>query len=151
MIEQHFFGILDDLGFAVEYHDLSGKERLGECVPAKKLVRLHDNLTDRELPYVLGHETWHAINEDEPTMFGFFDERMERQADEWSAMSCIDLAHFCELEGQFSGHIPTIAFHLNVPKEAVAVYISMLSRIGDELFLGAKMGAGQWAKKIEVA
>ncbi|WP_053385712.1 ImmA/IrrE family metallo-endopeptidase [Leucobacter japonicus] len=151
MIEQRFFEILEELSFAVEYDDLSSTGRLGECIPANKLIRLHHDLSHRELPYVLGHETWHAINEDEPTMFGYFDERMERQADEWSAMHCIDLAHFCELESQFSGHIPTIAFHLNVPKEAVDVYVRLLSRIGDELFLGARMGTGQWLRKIAVA
>lgn len=148
MIEQHFFEILDELGYGVEYADLSKSSRLGECIPSERLVRLHNDLTDRELPYVLGHETWHAINGDEPTMFGFFDERMERRADEWSALQCIDLSHFCELEGLYSSHIPTIAYHLGVPQEAVRVYIGMLSRIGDELFVGPKMGAGQWHDKV---
>lgn len=150
-MNQVFFDILDTLGYTTEYADLSGYDRLGECVPAKKLVRLHDDLTDREHPYVLGHETWHAINDDVPTMFGHFDARMERRADEWSASMCIDIELFREFEEQFSGHIPTIAFHLGVPDEAVEVYTSMLLRLGDNLFVGSKMGAGQWRMKIEVA
>ena len=151
MIANQFFALLDEMGYNVEYHDLSGKERLGECVPAKKLVRLHHDLTPRELPYVLGHETWHAINGDEPTMFGFFDDRVEREADEWSAAQCIDIDMFRELEAIHSGHVPTMAFHLGVPKEAVQVFISMLLRVGNDLYLAPKMGAGQWARKVEVA
>lgn len=151
MLNQQFYEVLDNLGYTVEYADLSGRDRLGECIPAKKLVRLHHDLTEREHPFVLGHETWHAINGDEPTMFGCFDARMERRADEWSASRCIDMNRFRELEEQFSGHVPTIAFHLGVPDEAVNVYTSMLLRLGDNLFMGSKMGAGQWRMKIEVA
>lgn len=147
-MNQVFFDILDSLGYTTEYTDLSDCDRLGECMPAKKLVRLHDDLTDREHPFILGHETWHAINGDVPTTFGFFDDRMERRADEWSASMCIELDAFREFEHQYSGHVPTMAFHLGVPDEAVEVLQRMLLRVGDDLFMGAKMGAGQWMMKV---
>lgn len=148
MITQQFFDTLDLLGYSIEYADLSNAERLGECDTVNKIVTLHHDLSPRELPYILGHETWHALNNDVPTMFGQFDARMERRADEWSALMCIDLDAFREYELQFSGHVPTMAFNLGVPDEAVEMLKSMLNRIGNELYMLPKMGYGQWLMKV---
>lgn len=150
MIDRMFFDMLDDLGVRVEYADLSGRARLGEYIHRRKLVRLHNDLGPREHPFVLGHETWHAINGDEPSMFPQFDEKMERRADEWAAMQLIDPARYSEVERDCIGHIPTMAFQLGVIDEALEVYISMLSRIGDTVYVQPRMGAGIWTERIEV-
>lgn len=151
MIERKFYRILDRLGYTVEYDDLSHLDRLGDCCTRRKRIRLDHTITQREIPFVLGHETRHAIKGDVPTMFGHFDARTERQADEWSASQCIPLDDFRDAEAQFSGHVPTMAFHLGVPDEAVVVLQGMLSRLGSVVYFDSKMGAGQWGARIEVA
>lgn len=148
MTASMFFDMLQDMRVTIEYVDLSDKARLGEYIHARRVVRLHHDLSPRELPYVLGHETYHALNEDVPTSSGYFDERMERRADEWSATHCIDISDFKESEVQFSGHVPTMAFHLGVPDEAILVFRQRLQRIGDDIYMSPRMGTGQWAKKM---
>ncbi len=150
MMDGMFFDMLDDLRVRVEYADLSGRSRLGEYVHSKRLVRLHHDLGPREHPFILGHETWHAINGDEPSMLPQFDEKMERQADEWSAMQLIDPETYSEVERECGGHIPTMAFQLGVIDEALEVYISMLTRIGDTVYVRPGMGFGVWTERIEV-
>lgn len=148
MHDQFFFDILDHLNFEVEYADLSHKGRLGECLPARKLVRLDSGMTPREHLFVLGHETCHAVNNDVPSIFGFFNDRMERRADEWSASMCIDIHDYRDLEAQFSGHTATMAFHLGVPTEAVTVFRGMLTRVDSDIYMNSRMGSGQWDKKV---
>lgn len=146
-----FFDILDELGFSVEYHDLEHLGIDGDCHQGKKLVRLQSGMTRRLHTWKLGHETAHAVFGDVPSMFGPANAKMERRADEWAALRLIRLDNFRESEAIRGGHVASIAHDLDVISDTVEVYQRMLTRIGDTVYMNARLGHGNWAAKFEVA
>ena len=146
--DQRFFEIIQAHGVRVEYTDLGKRGRYGEYWLGRRLVNLQLGMAPRLHSFVLAHETFHVINGDTPSMFEWFDAKMERRADEWAATQLIDPDHYREVEHQREGHVPSMAHDLGVISDTVETFQRMLTRIGDTVYLNAKHGVGQWDQRI---
>jgi len=145
-----FFDMLERANVRIEYGGLSNPDRLGEYAHSHQLVRLVEDLAPRELPLVLGHETGHVVLDHVPSMFGHFDARMERDADEWAVSHLFTHNDYRDAEHAADGHLPTIAYFLGTVDEAIEIYQRRLLRVGDQVYFGARMGLGQWQQKFAV-
>lgn len=100
---------------------------------------------------VLAHELAHMIRGDRRTMFGYYDARDERRADEWAAYFLIDIFDYRLSEEKCGANIEAIAQELNVMDYIVEALEQSMYRVGDTIYVNSKMGAGQWARKFEAA
>lgn len=141
--------MVDTLGIAVEYADL--RTRNGEYRADLKRIRLRGGMTLRQERSVLAHEIAHAVFEDVPSKFGPVNAKQERRADEWAALRLITPDDYQAAEEHWDGHASAIAYDLGVTTNLVGAYRRVLARIGDTVYVDARMGAGQWAHKLEVA
>lgn len=98
---------------------------------------------------VLAHELAHMIRGDRRTMFGYYDDRDERRADEWAAHFLIDMDDYSLAESRCGTNIEAIAQELEVMDYIVDAYERTLHRIGDYIYVNAKLGHA--AAKYEVA
>lgn len=141
---------LDALGVTVRYADLPD-DRDGEYIHRSRVIRLRRGMTARLHRSVLAHECAHAVFEDAPSMFGPVTAKQERRADEWAALRLISPEEYRHAEALCHGHIGAMAVELNVIVDLVEAYQRILTRIGDTVYVDAKMGAGQWEHRTEVA
>lgn len=100
---------------------------------------------------VLAHEIAHHILGHRPTEFGPVRSRQEREANEWAARHLINHEAYIEVEKLRDGHLGSMAFDLDVAPELVMFYRGMLQRLGNATYVKARMGAGQWEIRAEVA
>lgn len=119
--------------------------------PDDNHVELRPGMRGRVLRSVLGHEIGHHVLGHRPTDFGPIRKRQEHQANAWAALQLIEPAAYAESEHLRSGHVPSIAFDLNVSDELVVVYRASLLRTERATYVHPRMGAGQWTHKIEFA
>lgn len=136
----------DELGVTIEYAPLRGRD--GEYRHDLRRIRLKLGMTERLTRWVLAHELGHAVHGHEPNIFGQPSTRQERQASEWAALKLIDLGAYREAERLWGGHAPSMAYDLGVVTAGVQAYQRMLARLGDDVYLKPKHGAGQWAARI---
>ncbi len=148
---QDLFDLAESLGVRIEYADLSHLDRDGDCNIDERVIRLQEGMLERLERSVLCHELAHFIRGDRRTMFGVYDERDERRADEWAAHYLIAMIDFEHAELKFGNNVEAIAQELNVMDYIVEAYMRTLDRLGDYLYAFARMGDGQWAKKVAVA
>lgn len=142
--------VLEALGVRVEYSQLR-PGRDGEYIDSRKLIRLRPRMSARLHRSVLAHELAHAVFGDVPSQFGPVNAKQERRADEWAALRLIHHDDYERAEFLHSGHAGAIAHDLGVVRSIVEAYRRVLTRIGDTVYVDAKMGAGQFAHKAEVA
>lgn len=144
-------GVLMDiagaLGVIVEYAALSSRN--GEYRHDLKRIRLREGMTIRQERSVLAHEVAHAVFEDVPSKFGPVNAKQERRADEWAALRLITPDAYRSSEEEWDGHPSAIAYDLGVTTKLVSAYQRVLARIGDTVYVDARMGAGQWLEKVE--
>ena len=144
------YNMLDALGVRVEFAELPG-DRDGEYRHEERLIRIQHDLLLRRYVSTLAHECCHAVFGDTPTMFGPVNAKQERRADEWAAMRLIDPHDYRVEEARHEGHLEAMAIALHVTTDIVEAFRRVLLRIGEDVYVAAKMGAGQWAHRIGVA
>lgn len=99
---------------------------------------------------VLAHELAHAAFDDVPTRFGPVHSRQERRAEEWAALRLITVADYRHAEELHAGHVGAIAIELGVMMTIVHAFRSLLERHGDSVYVGGRIGAGQWTRRVQV-
>lgn len=147
--DDHLRELADTIGVTIEYAHL--RDRDGEYLHARKLIRLREGMAARRHRSVLAHELAHAAFGDVPSKFGPVNAKQERRADEWAALRLIHHDDYRHAEHIHDGHAGGIALELGVLASIVHAYRRLLHRIGDTTYVDAKMGAGQWAHRAEVA
>lgn len=138
-------------GVQIEYCDLRHLTRAGDCHPPTKHIRIQTGLLYSKERSVLAHELAHEFYGDEPDMFGTLPKRAEDRADEWAAHFLIAPDEYRIAEEKYGTHTEWIAQELSVLTRLVVAYERTLNRIGDHVYVGGKLGRGNWAAKFEVA
>lgn len=136
------------LGVSVEYADLTHLGISGDYHHESRAIRLQDGMVYRKHRTAFGHELGHATRGDVPSMFPHIEARQERHADEWAAHFLFDEAEYRIAEEKYGARTDWIAQELCVLERLVIAYERTLHRIGDEIYVSPKMGAGQWARKV---
>lgn len=140
--------LAEDLGLTViERRGL----KLGGYHHGSTSIRLNPDLPRRVARSVLAHEIAHHVFGDVPTVYGPARAKQERRADEWAALHLIDPHRFAEVEKIRGNHPASIAYDLDVTVELVTAFQRVLTRVGDTVYVDAKMGAGQWAHRADCA
>lgn len=96
--------------------------------PDDNTIRLTPGLSRRAARSVLAHEIGHHVHGHRPSHFGPVLRRQERAANEWAARLLITIDDYREAEKLREGHVPSIAFELDVLPELVESYQSILER-----------------------
>lgn len=139
------------LGAHVEYTDLTHLERDGDCNPDTKVIRLQEGMLPRLERCILTHECAHLIRGDRHTIFGYYNERDERHADEWAAQQLIDINEYRIAEAAYGNNTEAIAQELNVMGFIVEAYERILQRYGNTIYIRPRMGRGCWQERYEDA
>lgn len=134
-------------GVWIEYTDLRHLNRVGDCHPPTKHIRIQTGLLRRLERSTLAHELAHEYYGDVPDMFGRLPKRAEDRADEWAAHFLIDSYEYRIAEEKFADRTEWIAQELEVTNRLVVAYERTLTRIGETVYVHSKMGAGQWARR----
>lgn len=144
--------LIDDYASSIGYrftYDLPVHlERDGDTDVHERVIRIRPGMLRRRERSVKGHELAHATLGDQPTIFGYYNDRMERLADEWAARFLIVPDAFREAEEVCCGHTEAMAIHLDVMSDIVVAYRRQLARLGDTVYVRPRMGAGQWAERV---
>lgn len=119
--------------------------------PGDATIAITPGLPRRYARSILAHELGHHILGHRPTRFGPVHHRQERHANEWAAHHLISPHRYREVERLRDGHEPSMAHDLDVAPELLTVYRRMLQRIGDTVYVEARMGAGMWRHREAVA
>lgn len=149
-IDQHLADLADALGVRIEYARLPA-DRDGEYIHVRKLIRLRRGMHARHHRSVLAHELGHAAFGDMPTKFGPVHAKQERRAEEWAALRLIDVDAYRLVEQLHGGHAGAMAVDLGVMRTTVMAFRGLLTRLGESTYVDARMGAGQFAHRTEVA
>lgn len=137
------------LGAAITYTDLSHLGRDGDTDVDRRHIRLQDGMTCRLEVCTLAHEVAHLLRGDRTTMFGYFDERDERRADEWAARYLVDIDEYRHAEAMCGTNTKALANELDVVLWVVEAFERQLCRIGDHVYLNPKYGAGNFEFRFE--
>lgn len=149
-IDQYLLDLAEQAGVRIEYCALRD-DRDGEYVHARNLIRLRPGMSERRHRSVLAHELGHAAFGDVPTRFGPVHAKQERRAEEWAALRLISIDDYRHVEALRDGHAGAMALDLGVMRSTVEAFASVLQRIGDAVYVDARMGDGQWIHRVEVA
>jgi len=149
-IDEQLLDFADALGVKVDYRHLSA-DRDGQYIHAQKIIHLRPGMHARHHRSVLAHELGHAVFGDVRSKFGPVNAKQERRAEEWAALRLIDHDEYSYLEMAHEGRPAGIALDLGVMTSIVNAYQGLLQRIGDTTYVAARMGAGQWHRRVEVA
>lgn len=117
--------------------------------PDDQTIRLAPHLSRRVARSVLMHEIAHHILGHRPSIFGPVRERQEAAANRWAAQHLITSVDYADAEQRRDGHAPAMAYDLGVMTEIVETYRSMLLRTETAVYVHPRMGARQWADKVE--
>lgn len=149
-IDKHLADIADTHGITIEFAHLPA-DIDGEYIHAQKLIRLRRGMSARHHRSVLAHELGHAAFGDIPSKFGPVHAKQERRAEEWAALRLIAVDDYRRAEQIHHGHAGAMALDLGVMRSTVLAFRGMLTRLGEATYVDAKMGAGQFAHRAEVA
>lgn len=149
-IDAQLCDFAEALGVAIDIRRLPA-DRDGQYIHARKVIQLRPGMHARHHRSVLAHELAHAVFGDIPSKFGPVNAKQERRAEEWAALRLIDHDEYRHIEHAHDGRPGSIALDLGVMASIVKAYQGLLQRIGDTTYINARMGAGQWAHRIEVA
>lgn len=145
---QHLLALADELGINVtERRGIHA----GGYHHGSRTIRLDPGLPHRVARSVLAHEIAHHVFGDTPAAHGPARARQERRANEWAALRLISLDAYASAERLRDGHTASMAHDLGVTTELVDAFRALLARHGDTTYVRARMGAGQWSEKAEVA
>lgn len=144
------FELIDAAGYSVEYVALP-PDRDGETNHERKVVRIQYDLSFRPYRSTVAHEACHVAFGDEPSMFGPVNAKQERRADEWAALQLVTLDDYRHAEAQHEGNVEAMAIDLSVTTDLVEAFRNVLMRTETSVYLAPRMGAGQFAHRVEVA
>lgn len=136
-----------DMGLTVR--ERRGAHRSGYA-PNANHIDLTPGMRGRVLRGVMCHEIGHHVLGHRPTDFGLIRKRQESAANAWAAQTLITPGAYAEAEQHHGGHVTSMAIALNVPDELVVVFRSLLLRTEGAVYVDPRMGAGQFAHRIEV-
>ena len=145
----HLYAAAEALGVRIEYANLDHLGRDGDYNHATNVIRLHRGMPYRLERSVLAHELMHAIRGDRRTMFGWYDRRDERLADEGAAHMLIDMRDYQLAEEKYGTRTNWIAQELDVIEDLVIAFERTLCRIGDAVYVRPRHGLGQWDARYE--
>ena len=120
----------------------------GGYEPRTATIRLNPGLSLRATCSVLAHELAHAVLGHITTADDAVRERQERRADEWAARLLIAPAAYAAAEQARGPHPASLAFDLGVTIEIVIAYQRLLRRVGENTYVAARMGRGQWEHRL---
>lgn len=123
----------------------------GRYSDARRHIEVLDGMALPKTISAFGHELGHATFRDVPSILPHVDARQERRADAWAAHFLIDPALYAAAAAKYGRELDWIAQELGVLKRLVIAYEDTLTRVGDRVYIGARMGAGQWRACLEVA
>lgn len=132
----------------IEYADLTHLDRDGDCNIDTRTIRLQPGMLYRLERSVLAHELAHMMRGDRRTMFGYYDDKDERRADEIAAHMLITVHDYSIAESRCMTNTEAIAQELEVMDWIVEAYERTMQRIGDDIYVNPKMGVGQWSMKV---
>lgn len=144
----HLIGLADELGLTIV--EKRGNTR-GGYHDGLRQIRLNPGQSYRVNRSFLAHEIAHALFRDTPTHFGPVAAKQERRAWEWAATYLITPEDYSQAEQLRDGHAPAMAHDLGVTVELIATYRETLQRIGDTVYVRARMGAGMWDHREAIA
>lgn len=145
---QQLYDIAESLDVVIEYADLERLDRDGDYNQRTRTIRLQHGMLYRLERSVLAHELAHAVFQDEPSMFGPANARMERRADEWAAHQLISYDDYRAAEARHGHKVDAIAQDLSVIDDLVDAYQHTLHRIGNTIYVSPRMGAKQYTDRI---
>jgi hypothetical protein len=142
-----FWNLAADLGLEVREH--RGVHRSGYA-PGTNHIDITPGMRGRVLRGVGFHEIAHHVLGHRPTDLGLLRKRQEAAANIWAAQQLITPQAYAESEHRREGHVTGMAIDLDVPDELVVVYRSLLLRTDAAIYVGSRMGAGQWNHRLNV-
>ena len=119
--------------------------------PGERVIRLSAGMRGRVQRSVLAHEIAHHELGHRPIPSGLERDRQESAANRWAASTLISPLEYATVERLRGGHLPSMAVDLQVSDELVVVYQQMLFRAENTVYVGPRMGLGQWDYRQEVA
>lgn len=140
--------LADDLGLTVR--ERRGAHRSG-YLPGDDHIDLRPGMRGRVLQSVMAHEIGHHVLGHRPTDFGLIRKRQELAANVWAAHTLITPEAYRDAERLRDGHGPSMAFDLNVSDELLVIFQQTLLRTDQATYVRPRMGAAQFAHRIEVA
>lgn len=144
----------DQMKVPIIRHTLHGLH--GAWVPGKRVILLNRSIPpELEIP-VLAHECDHAEHDDPAGHHPKYEARANLHA----AQRLIDVEEFDVLTTMYADY-DRICLEIGITREQFLAFRShrerhiakalRLERIGEAVYKDAKMGAGQWTMKFEVA
>lgn len=142
--------LVDQAGITIEYKRLrDGRD--GESNVDRKTIRLRPGMHARLHRCVLAHELGHHALGHGPTRFGPVHAKQERAAEEWGALRLLTLEDYRHVEEIHDGHLGAMALDLGVMRSTLEAFQAVLLRLGGTTYVHPRLGAGQYAQRIEVA
>ena len=92
-------------------------------------ISLRPGLSRREARSTLAHEVQHAIRRDMGSPFGLLNRRQELAADREAALLLVDPAEYARAEAERDGHLPSMAFDLDVIPEVLTTWQGLILRL----------------------
>ncbi|UOQ56042.1 ImmA/IrrE family metallo-endopeptidase [Leucobacter allii] len=137
------------LDVTIDYDDLTHLGRDGDYDRRTRTIRLQRGMLYRLERSVLAHELIHVIRDDEKTMFGFYDARDERIADELAGYLLFEISEYRLAEEKCGSHIEGIALELGVMGWVIEAFQRSLDRLGESVYVHGRMGVGQFVARFE--
>lgn len=125
--------------------------KIGGYHAGTRTIRLNPGMSVRVARSVLAHELAHHIFGDEPSPYGPVRAKQERRAHEWAARRLITSEAYADAERARGGHTPSMAYDLGVTVEIVEAYRRLLTRLGDTVYVGARLGSSPDVERWDVA
>lgn len=138
-------------GVRVEFRQDIDPRHPGYYCHETRTIELLDGMNRVKTRSVLAHELGHATYGHEPSILEHLNLKQERHADEWAAQFLIDPDEYRLAEEKYGTNTAWIGQELEVLERLVIAYERLLHRIGDSVYVRPRMGAKQWAMKLEVA
>lgn len=137
------------IGVTFEFADDLDPKHPGEYCDHTRHIRILAGMGVVKTISTFAHELGHAVLRHTVSMFEWLNTKHERAADEWAAHFLINIGEYRLAEEKFGTNTKWIAQELRVLERLIVAYERTLHRLGDAVYVGAKMGAGQYAARFE--
>lgn len=136
------------MGVTWEFTDDLDPHHPGKYADEVRHIWVLDGMTYTKTLCTFAHELGHAALGHSHSMFGHIEARQERAADEWAAHFLIDPDEYRIAEAKYGTRMDWIGQELGVLQRIAEAYAGSLLRLGDMIYVGSRMGDGQWAARI---